>query len=222
MLGLLWKHRRSALLLLAVWIIFECWISWGAFCNQTQNYGGNYQPAEENNCVFRGPVASLTRFIVRWWQHTFDHPDAYVALFTAVLAVSTIYLWDATRAAAKGGDRAANIAEQALLKLQRAFVYNETLQANNIRDPKTNTTVAWRFFVKWHNSGNTEARKVLLHASWENFPDDIPADFDFPNRGEVQSAPIYIAAKSHTLSAPMDMDVSVIYGVMQGHFRLFF
>jgi hypothetical protein len=35
--------------------------------------------------------------LVRWWNEAFDKPDAYVALFTALLFFSTVALWLATR-----------------------------------------------------------------------------------------------------------------------------
>jgi hypothetical protein len=35
--------------------------------------------------------------LLRWWNEVFDKPDAYVALFTALLFVSTVALWLATR-----------------------------------------------------------------------------------------------------------------------------
>ncbi len=40
---------------------------------------------------------SLLRLIYDWWVHVFDKPDSYVALFTALLFVSTTALWWSTR-----------------------------------------------------------------------------------------------------------------------------
>jgi hypothetical protein len=91
------RHKWNILALVAIWLLFECWISWAAFCEYQKQYAATYQPAEEYGCIFRGPVISLGRSFYGWWGHVFDKPDAYIALFTAILAVSTIALWWSTR-----------------------------------------------------------------------------------------------------------------------------
>lgn len=102
------KHHYGklggGLLLLAIWLVFECSISWFAFCNQIQNQSANYQATKENICVFRGPLLSIVRAMIDWWQSTFDKPDAYVALFTAFLVISTVALWWSTRRLWKAGE----------------------------------------------------------------------------------------------------------------------
>jgi hypothetical protein len=110
-----YRKFGGGLLLLAILLVFECSISWFAFCNPVQNQRSAYQAAEENICVFRGPLFSLVRFIIEWWQRFFDNPDAYVALFTAVLSASTIALWFSTK-------RSASIAERALIELEAPFI----------------------------------------------------------------------------------------------------
>src|SRR5262249_1974661 len=82
---------------LAIWLLFEAWVSWAAFCHQPEEYGSAYQAAEKYECVFKGPVISLLRVFAKWWGDIFDKPDAYVALFTLLLFVSTVALWWATR-----------------------------------------------------------------------------------------------------------------------------
>jgi hypothetical protein len=120
MLDRLWKNRWSTLALLATWLVFECWISWAAFCNQTNEYGRGFQPPEENVCIFRGPLASLWRAFRGLWSHTFDHADAYVALFTAVLVVATLALWWSTRQLWKAGEVQLSIAARGAKAAERA------------------------------------------------------------------------------------------------------
>jgi hypothetical protein len=114
MLSHFWKYRRAVVALIAIWIVFECMISWSAFCHQADNYGVHYQATKENRCVFRGPTITAVQNLGASWERIFDKPDAYVALFTAVLAVSTIALWQSnekmwavTKIAADAADRSA-------------------------------------------------------------------------------------------------------------------
>jgi hypothetical protein len=46
---------------------------------------------------FLEAVVSLAHSFAEWWMHTFDKPDAYVALFTLILAIGTLALWWSTR-----------------------------------------------------------------------------------------------------------------------------
>jgi hypothetical protein len=98
---------------IALWLFFEWWISWEAFCHQPENYSAAYQPPEKYECVFRGPVMLILRSLFGWWDHFFDKPDSYVALFTGLLFVSTTALWWSTRKLWKAGDAQIAIAKQA-------------------------------------------------------------------------------------------------------------
>jgi hypothetical protein len=73
-------------------------------------YGASYQPS--NECVLRGPVVAIARCFIDWWNHIFDKPDAYVALFTALLVVSTIALWRSTRKLWEAGEKQFKLAKE--------------------------------------------------------------------------------------------------------------
>jgi hypothetical protein len=103
-MGRLAKIVTFAALSLAGWIAFESFVSWAAFCNHPEQYGAAYQSTEEYSCVFRGPFISLSRAFGVWWGRVFDKPDAYVALFTGVLAVSTAALWYSTQRLWRAGE----------------------------------------------------------------------------------------------------------------------
>jgi hypothetical protein len=107
MLPGIWKRKWTMLSLVVLWVLFEWWISWSAFCNQTKPIGRAFQSNEESNCIFKGPVSSFARLIYNWWQNTFDDADSYIALFIAILALSTILLWVVTLDAAKRAAAAA-------------------------------------------------------------------------------------------------------------------
>jgi hypothetical protein len=90
---ILWR----TLIFAALWLAFESLISWAAFCHQPEQHDAAYQSSEKYECIFRGPVILILRSFIGWWNHIFDKPDAWVALFTGLLFVSTAALWWSTR-----------------------------------------------------------------------------------------------------------------------------
>jgi hypothetical protein len=77
------------LLLLAI----DAFISVGLTCHEIGNYPGDQQAAIKNCCTFDGPL--LARFIL--FAGFFDkHEGTITALFTVILALSTIALWWST------------------------------------------------------------------------------------------------------------------------------
>jgi hypothetical protein len=160
MLNKIAQHKWNILALLAIWLFFECWISWAAFCEYANQRGAPYQSTDEYGCIFRGPVVSLGRSFYRWWRYTFDKPDAYIALFTLILALSTITLWLATK-------RTANIAERALTELERPFLGVEVLQSGlSFTETGTVTSPISDFKYQFVNYGRTPARLTELVETW--------------------------------------------------------
>jgi hypothetical protein len=159
MLNKIAQHKWNILALLAIWLFFECWISWAAFCEYPN------QPTEEYSCIFRGPVISIIRGFLVWLNHI--RPEAVVALFTAILALSTISLWLATKRSANIAERSANIAERALTELERPFLGVEVLQ-HGLSFTKTGTVTSpvSEFKYQFINYGRTPARLTELVETW--------------------------------------------------------
>ena len=65
------------------------------------------------------------------WERTTSDPVALftfgIFIFTTVLAVSTGFLWAATRDTARAGRRAAEISERTLIDLERAYIFVEKI-----------------------------------------------------------------------------------------------
>jgi hypothetical protein len=99
------SRLASIATLAAIWIVFEALVSWAAFCQDQQDNASSGGGSEENHCILKGPVTSLVRSFLRVWSNIFHDADAYVALFTAVLAVFTLALWRSTRALWEAGER---------------------------------------------------------------------------------------------------------------------
>jgi hypothetical protein len=152
MLNKIVQHKWNILALLAIWLFFECWISWVAFCEYP------YQPPEGYSCIFRGPVISIIRGFFVWLNQI--TLEAYVALFTAILALSTIPLWLATK-------RSANIAQRALTELERPFLGIEVLQ-KGLTFTATGTVISpiSEFKYQFINYGRTPARLTELVETW--------------------------------------------------------
>jgi hypothetical protein len=107
---------KRVLFFLALWLVLESAISWGAFC---QHPTDGSAASAKYHCVFKGPLFSIGRNIVDLWRHIFHEADAYVALFTAFLFVSTTALWWSTRqlwAATK-------VASEHIPRVERAYIY---------------------------------------------------------------------------------------------------
>jgi hypothetical protein len=156
------KHWRSIFALIAIWLVFECAISWAAFCDPI-NYPTDQNAGQEYNCVLRGPVVSIVRFIYRGWTHIFDKPDAYVALFTAVLAFFTLALWRSTDKLWDAGERQLRLMETSREQqnletriLQRAYISVEPGGVHQFRDGTDR--LSCKIIVR--NAGNLPAREV--------------------------------------------------------------
>ena len=86
----------------------------------------------------------------------------------ATLVVYTIYtikMYRANKEAADAAKSAADTAREALVSVQRAFIYFST--AINIQgdvpDPKTMKVGLWEFSVPFENSGDTPTREAMIH-----------------------------------------------------------
>jgi hypothetical protein len=177
MLRRLRKHWRAILILAAIWIAFECLVSWAAFCDPANNQSAPYKSHEENSCIFNGPVASGARFFFRWWSHTFDESDSYVALFTALLVLSTVGLWWSTRELWRVTDSTLRHSELTAQRQLRAYVsvvvgggwYQD--RARNIKFGGLPSIV---------NTGQTPANDLAYWARAAILPNPIPESFNWP------------------------------------------
>jgi len=95
---------------------------------------------------------------------------------TLILAGSTVALWIVTR-------RNVNIAERALIDVERAFVAVRDLSVNTITYGDTNVVAAFNIPINIINSGRTPAKKYISNHTVVIF-DQIPPDFRFPDRNQ--------------------------------------
>jgi hypothetical protein len=92
-----------------------------------------------------------------------------------------------------GAGKAANIAERALVEIERAFVFVSKTEIKQLPG-------ATQIIVQWENAGTTRAVGFTTHSSFEVFRNNIPKDFPFYDRwtkDEIQSQ-IVMGPKGHT------------------------
>jgi hypothetical protein len=182
-----------------------------------QNSGSQYEPPETI------------------WQKTWHDPVALYTLlltaFTFVLAVSTIGLWVVTwrasvaqardmdrsigvaQASADAAKKSAQVAESALVELNRAFVFLKSL---DIREGETDKT-AIDVWVAWENFGVTQTKNLQTFLNCEVFPaaNDVSA-FDFRDRGTDKKRAAYIGPKGLMPMHPVSIPKPALEAVADG------
>jgi hypothetical protein len=86
-------RRYWPAILLALLLVLDATISSLLTCHPPSS-AGQSQNSHEHCTIFQGPLASLIVFIAEFFE---AHDKGIVALFTVILAISTILLWGATR-----------------------------------------------------------------------------------------------------------------------------
>jgi hypothetical protein len=139
-----------------------------------------------NQSAQNGTPKHESNGVVSW---AIEHPDTFfagvVALFTTVLAVSTVGLWIATLLIGGRQSREMRshieIARQSMIAAERAYISVRTVFFG--RRPRS----AEREFegidtgFTLRNTGNTFTKHMIAHFSMRIFNGEIPESFDFPD-----------------------------------------
>jgi hypothetical protein len=110
---------------------------------------------------------------------------------------------------------------EALTAAQRAFVSVKDTSYAKLPNYLATTPTGIRFIVAWANSGTTPTKSLVTHVSWEAFTPDIPANFDFPDRGGGPDTRVLIGPKSSINMASLDIPIDVFQAVQAGTHRLY-
>ena len=142
------------------------------------------------------------------------HNGAFTALFTIGLAISTILLWRATRNAALGSERAANIAEQALTQLERPFVFVKDIDLFTERTSDTPGTyggsnpgaiTAYIISVVLENGGQSPAIRMTYNFNCGHVTAHNIETFEFPDQKLLERGVLgpkgMLQTKAQTISA---------------------
>jgi len=139
----------------------------------------------------------------------------WLVAFTGVLSLSTIGLWVATRDSVK-------IAKAALTDIERAFVFSDF---DIVPSGNNGHLTGWTITPKWKNGGNTRAKHLYSHVSWDHFPGALPEDFTFPDlmlpeMAEEHSA-TFIPAGGVVTNDLIEIPVELLDAARMGFVRIF-
>lgn len=106
-----------------------------------------------------------------------------VLTLIAVLAYTTVAFWQgcSNKTAADAAKSAADTATAALTKVQRAFVFAESVKCGVVNTP-SGGVLGMTCVVNWRNSGTTPTKDLHVHTNFKVSPDPRPDDFSFPNQ----------------------------------------
>ncbi len=133
--------------------------------------------------------------------------EAWTALFTAALTVSTVLLWRATKRLAAGAEAQADdnkaaiaaaqrsadaaskqveLSRTAMVAIERAFVFCERIESHWVAkkgQANNDEIIAWVFTPVWRNAGKTPTVRAVSNLnSWVGIGvDPLASDFDFPD-----------------------------------------
>lgn len=127
-------------------------------------------------------------------------PDAWVALFTLALSISTVLLWLETRRLARDAKAQHQISN-------RAFVYLSELSVDKILDGRTGRVTTFRITPMWKNSGNTPTEDGEVNTTW--IPDVVPDDLAYGSPAQI----IFVGPNATVGSQFIDIPARVIDSV---------
>lgn len=213
----------------AVVAAFLAFVLWGALfgpkkisnapnnadATQTQNQGDNKKLARS------GTLPSLSQ---RTDEAIADYTK-WLAVFTAFLVLATIALFvsgernvEVSRQAADAANRSAQIAEDGLVKLQRAFVSLQ--QIRHISHEGPHHKVWWSIYVVWENFGTSRATNVKFFVS--KYFEDKDLDDSFQFTVPEQKTGTFIAPKAVVGSGELSITGDELVEVRDGKKFLYF
>jgi hypothetical protein len=166
---------KNLLILAAVLIGLDIVFSLLTTCNEIGNYGAAKQSYEKECTALGGPLIRNALVFLVWIGHVLhDFDKEIVALFTAVLTLSTIALWWSTRRLWLAGERQIVFAEDAanaaiksneqtreLFTLDRRALLNLSEPSVFVRDDNEELLLA----IVATNVGKTLASRVEIRAT---------------------------------------------------------
>jgi hypothetical protein len=157
-----------------LWLVFESTISWLATCDQISGYPGADQTYKENCSALQGPFVGILRFTatsVGRFLHEFR--DEIIAIFTIVLAVSTILLWRATYHLYEAGERQLTHLSETAERQLRAYVFIDIIELEYIGQ-------AIKIEVAFRNQGRTPAYNLIQKAYTTVHSHPLEDNFEWP------------------------------------------
>ena len=176
------------------------------------------------------PIGNQIRMqaIMSWWEFIIEpkHANAIMAIATVLIFVSgvcyTVFSalqWGANKQSADAATKSAEVAEQALVSVQRAFITQRRVEITPITDAQSKQITGVQIDLGWENNGTTPAKSLTQHIStrWDVNP--IPSDFTFPDEWlpgvEHVPQPTYMGPKG-SLGGRRDSSFQSLYSKSLG------
>src|SRR5271170_5815560 len=123
--------------------------------------------------------------IPKYAQMLEDHNGAVTAAAIVVMAIFTWILarvgrkqWIALKESVAAAERAADIARDAMVAGERAFIFPTGFTSYWEQPPETGS-YNWRFRPNWRNGGDTPTKNMTMHFDCFLRDARLPTDFDF-------------------------------------------
>ncbi len=122
-------------------------------------------------------------------------------------------------------DRTKEIAEtsrDALISVQRAFVFAIGFEGVRIGDPNDATKIAYLdFSITWENNGTTPTRHMTQHYSWLTPIDPLPDNYSYPDLGDTKLIPVTLGPKAVGHTTPIRIPADTITRIVNHQQHLY-
>jgi hypothetical protein len=166
---------------------------------QLKEMQGSGEQTKQLLCLYQRQLAQLTK------QATDTHD----------LAVAAGNQADQALIQANGTHSLAQTSKDALVSVQRAFIFATGFDAIRIGDPNDpNKVDSVEVSITWENNGTTPTRNMSTHYSYLPSPSPQPDSLFFTDLGNTIPAPIALGPKAVGHTAPISIPAGTVTEIM--------
>jgi len=121
---------------------------------------------------------------------------------------------DAAKAAATAAQKSADLAEEALTRRDRAFVYYRYLQTIPVVTADGSVPNVL-FIYHLENGGNTRTRDMHIRYTWDHLPGEMPANYAFRYNGPAENVLLLAPPHQDIQTAPSPVGTNILADVWQ-------
>ena len=209
-------------LLLAILFVFDWAYSLVTSCGPSEQ-----QQAAKCAEKYYGLTQTITYRVLAWLLDLIDRHHGLVAAaatiaiawFTWTLRNSTERLFLAGEKQIAVARRSADIAEDSLVKLQRAFIFPADIEVAVWGEGAERS---FNFRMRWENSGPTPALDFRQHFNWGRFNGPMNPEYQLSDIGIPNPSPNYVAPKGVRRSGSFTLSAQHAAEIMGGQITLYF
>lgn len=117
----------------------------------------------------------------------------------------------------------ASTSRDALVSVQRAFIFATGLDAARILDPNDPTKIgSMEFSITWENNGTTPTRQMATYFNWITTAATLSENFSYPDVGNAVPTPLALGPKSVAHTTAIQLPAADISRIIahQEHFYI--